>query len=167
MAALAAELGIAAPSLYKHIHSLEALRAELALLCIQELKEIMQSAAVGKAKGDALTAIAEAYRAYVREHPGRYAATFRAPKGEELLAKERRDAAAEAAAVVFAVLEGYGIRGPELIDATRLLRSVLHGFTTLEAAGGFGMPREVDRSFATAVQGLDAMFAAWPVSSTP
>jgi hypothetical protein len=37
----------------------------------------------------------------------------------------------------------------------------LHGFVTLEAAGGFGLPRDVDRSFDRLVDALDAALTAW------
>ena len=49
------------------------------------------------------------------------------------------------------------------IDAAALssIRAALHGFTSLEAAGGFGMPRAVDRSFARLVDALDTALASW------
>jgi hypothetical protein len=49
-----------------------------------------------------------------------------------------------------------------VIDATRALRAGLHGFITLEALGGFGMPRDVDASFEAMVAALVAAFADWP-----
>jgi hypothetical protein len=66
-------------------------------------------------------------------------------------------AAADAAVrAVLAVLEGYGLRGEDLIDATRSLRASLHGFLALEAAGGFGMPRSIEASFERHVENLVA-----------
>jgi len=52
------------------------------------------------------------------------------------------------------VLEGYGIEGDDAIDVTRSLRAALHGFVSLEAAGGFGLPADVDRSFDRLIHGL-------------
>ena len=63
--------------------------------------------------------------------------------------------------VVFAVLSGYGLSGVDLVDATRILRSALHGFVSLETAGGFGMPQDVGRSFDLLVAGVDAAFKNW------
>ena len=37
-----------------------------------------------------------------------------------------------------------------------MVRSMLHGFVSLEVSGGFGLPREVDRSFAYAIKLIDA-----------
>lgn len=159
---VAKTFGVAVPSLYKHIESLEALRAEVALLSVRELTERMRHAAVGLARSDALRAVARAYRAYAREHPGRYAATVRAVRGDEPFAPQRAAAVEEALQVVFAVLRGYGMEGDHLVDAARALRSAIHGFSLLEVAGGFGIPRDVDRSFEAMVTGFDQLFETWP-----
>jgi hypothetical protein len=37
----------------------------------------------------------------------------------------------------------------------------MHGFVTLEAAGGFGLPRSVDATYTRLIDGLDAVFATW------
>jgi hypothetical protein len=92
-------------------------------------------------------AIARAYRSFVIEHPGLYAATVRSfrlsrPTDPELLEVE-----GEVIGVVTAVLASYGLRGDDALHAVRGLRSVVHGFATLESAGGFGIPLEVDESF--------------------
>src|SRR5690606_25569672 len=145
LAKVARVFGVAVPSLYKHVESLDALRAEVALLAVRELKDRMRRAAVGRSRREALHALARAYRGYVREHPGRYAATVRAVRPGDPMAEPRLRALDEALEVVYAVLRGYGIEGEGLVDAARALRSAMHGFALLEAAGGFGMPREVDR----------------------
>ncbi|MFM9878424.1 MAG: TetR-like C-terminal domain-containing protein [Rhodoglobus sp.] len=51
-------------------------------------------------------------------------------------------------------LSGYGLTGDDEIDAIRSLRSALHGFVALEAAGGFGLPLDVDRSYTRLVEML-------------
>jgi hypothetical protein len=63
--------------------------------------------------------------------------------------------------VLLAVLDGYGITGQDAVDAVRSLRAVMHGFVTLEAAGGFGMPRSVDATYARLIDALDTAFGAW------
>lgn len=161
LAKVARVFGVAVPSLYKHVESLDALRAEVALLAVRELTDRMRRAAVGRSRREALHALARAYRGYVREHPGRYAATVRAVRPGDPMAEPRLRALDEALEVVYAVLRGYGIEGEGLVDAARALRSAMHGFALLEAAGGFGMPREVDRSFEVMVQAFDAMLERW------
>lgn len=43
-----------------------------------------------------------------------------------------------------------------------MLRSTLHGFVSLAAAGGFGLPRAVDTTFDRLVAALDGTFRSWP-----
>ena len=68
--------------------------------------------------------------------------------------------------VVFAVLAGYGLAEDARVDATRTLRSALHGFLVLEDAGGFGLPVDVDRSFDALVAALDRALTTWPPTPT-
>lgn len=159
LAALASRLGVALPSLYKHIRGADALGQKLAVLATAELATELTSAAAGRSGGDALRAMADAYRAYAHRHPGRYPATQRVPDPSD---PEHVEAGERAVGAIFAVLRGYGLTGDDAVDATRALRSALHGFVALEAAGGFGLPREVDRSYHQLVAGLDVAFRSWP-----
>lgn len=158
LAAVAARFGVKLPSLYKHISGLDGLRRDVAVLATRELGEALSAAAVGRAGDAALRALADAYRAFGHAHPGRYAGTVRAPAADDA---EHLAAADSVLRVVLAVLAGYGLRGDDAIDATRALRAGLHGFVTLEAGGGFGLPQDVDRSFRRMVDGLDATMTAW------
>jgi len=156
LARLASDLGIRTPSLYSHVGGLDDLRSRLAARGARELADAMQEAAAGRARGDALRAVAAAYRSYAREHPGSYAAAQRSA----WLARGAGDAAAgdpgERAVRVFAaVLAGYGLTGDEAIHATRAVRAALHGFAALESGDGFGMPQSVDASFERLVALLD------------
>jgi AcrR family transcriptional regulator len=147
LAKLASRLGVRTPSLYNHVAGLEGLRRELALLGTRELGRRLGRAAVGKTTDEATFAMGKAYRDFVKERPGLYAATVRsyrisAPEDPELAAAE-----GEALEVVLAVLASYGLSGEESVHAARGLRSIAHGFATLEVAGGFGMPLDLDESF--------------------
>jgi AcrR family transcriptional regulator len=144
LAQVATRLGVRLPSLYNHVDGLPGLRHELALLGLRQLHERMSRAAIGKAEDAAVLAVGLAYRAYVVEHPGVYAATVRAPAPDDL---ELREAAQAIIEVVLAVLEPYGLGEQGAIHAVRGLRSIVHGFATLELAGGFGMALDRDESF--------------------
>jgi AcrR family transcriptional regulator len=151
LARVAAAAGVRTPSLYNHVESLDDVRRRVALLALRDLADALRDAAVGRAGDDALAAMADAYRAYARRHPGRYAATQRAPaEGDE----EMRTAAAGAVDVVLAILRGYGLEGDDAIHAARAVRSALHGFVTLETGGGFGIPVDLDESYARMVRAL-------------
>ncbi|MEV4810649.1 TetR/AcrR family transcriptional regulator [Micromonospora avicenniae] len=158
LAAVAARLGVALPSLYKHVRGADALAQKLSAFATAELADELMTAAVGRAGADALHAVAAAYRSYARRHPGRYPATQQVPDPadpDHVVAGER------AVRAVYAVLHGYGITGDAAVDAARTLRSALHGFVSLEVSGGFGLPRDLDRSYDEMVASLDAAFRAW------
>lgn len=158
LARLASRLGVRTPSLYNHIDGLDDLRRELALAGTRELGERLGRAAVGKSGEAAVVALAGAYRAFVAERPGLYAATVRSFRLSDPADEERRMAEGEVLGVVLDALSGYGLRGDDAVHAARGLRSVVHGFATLEAAGGFGMALDADESFrrlvAAFVEGL-------------
>ena len=159
MAAVAERVGVRLPSLYKHVDSLDGLRRDLTVRTLDQLADAL-TRAVGRRSGeDALRALARAYRRFGREHPGRYAATVRAPAPDD----ERHAAAAERVLrPVLAVLDGYGLAGDDAVDAARSLRAALHGFVVLETSGGFGLPRDVTRSFDRLVDVLHAGLTRWP-----
>ena len=151
LAALAESLGVRQPSLYKHIDGMDALQRSIAVRAKSELGEVLGRAAVGKSGDDAIRSLSTAYRRWALEHPGRYSATVRAPDPGDT---DDEAASAAVVGVVFDVLAGYDLHGADAIDATRALRSTLHGFIALESSGGFGLPVDVDRSFERLVDGL-------------
>jgi len=144
LARLAERLGVRPPSLYKHVGGLDSVRRALAVRGVHEANTRLQRATIGKARDEALFALAHAYWRFAREHPGLYAASLRAPAAGE------KDVAAAADAMlgtVLAVLAGYGISGDDALHATRGLRAVIHGFVSLDAAGGFRLRLDLDESF--------------------
>jgi AcrR family transcriptional regulator len=163
LAAVAKRLGVSLPALYKHVDSLEGLRRDLAILGVRELTAALTAAAVGRSGRDALRAAALAYRRYAAAHPARCAASVRAPDPTD---REHLAVAEAAVAVLAAIVTGYGVTGDDVIHAIRSVRVVLHGFVTLEAAGGFGLPQSVDETFARLVDSLDATFTRWAGSTT-
>ncbi len=54
------------------------------------------------------------------------------------------------------------------VHAVRVLRSLVHGFSTLELAGGFGLPLDADESFRILcrmlVAGLREVAGGWPAA---
>jgi AcrR family transcriptional regulator len=164
LAEVAQRFGVALPSLYKHVRGLEGLRRDLAVLSVRELTAALTAAAVGRSGRDALRAVAQAYREYGLAHPGREAASVRAPDPHDA---EHQAVGAEAVGVLAAVLAGYGIAGDDAVDAIRCLRAALHGFVALEAAGGFGLPRSVADTYARLIDSLDVAFRSWTAGGRP
>lgn len=153
MALLAERLGVKTPSLYKHVTGQADLAHRIAVLGMDELADVIRDAIQGRAGRDALVAGAHAMRTYVLAHPGRYdagnAAKVEGPDDPLIPAVDR------VLASWSAMLHGYELGPDQEIQALRMLRSVLHGFTVLEAAGSFQIDSDVDRSFTWMVDFLD------------
>jgi hypothetical protein len=113
---------------------------------------------VGIASGDALQALATAYRGWALKNPGRYPTTLKAPDPDN---PDDIAISAQAVEIVFATLAGYGLSDDDAIHASRVLRSALHGFIEVEAAGGFSAAVNNDRSFALLVATLDRALLNW------
>jgi AcrR family transcriptional regulator len=152
LAALAAALGVRSPSLYHHVAGLEGLRRELRVEGLERLGDALQRASSGRARRDALDAVARAYVAFGRAHPGLYALTLAGAVEDDARV---RDAAQRLLGTVLAVLRGYRLEADAALHATRYLRSTLHGFVALERSQGFAMPLAVDASLDRLVDALD------------
>ncbi|MGH3736050.1 MAG: TetR/AcrR family transcriptional regulator [Micromonosporaceae bacterium] len=159
LAAVASRAGVAAPSLYKHVGSLAELRTLVGVRVTEELAERLGTAVIGRSGDDAVATLMRTYRDYVRQHPARYAALPPDPLHHPELAA----AGNRLLDVVLAVLRGYDLAGTDLIHATRALRSVAHGFASIEASGGFGLPQDVDETY----QRLIEMYLASLPRRTP
>jgi AcrR family transcriptional regulator len=157
LAAVATDLGVRTPSLYKHVDGLPELRRRLAVRAKRHLGHVLSRACVGRSRGEALWAMAQAYREWAGEHPAESAAAQVAPVPED---RADVDASTLVTDVVFEVLSGYGADEETVLDATRTLRAGMHGFAVLEAAGGFGMDRPVEASFDWWLGTLDAALTA-------
>ena len=155
LTALASRLNVAVPSLYKHVGSLDDLRRGVALMAIDELGTVMRDAvhdSPARTPRTDLHALAAAYRRYALDHPGRYAATVRAAPARD---REYRTASDATLRTVFGALEANGLQGDDLVHAARGLRAALHGFASLEAAGGFGLPQDVEWSFEWTIENFE------------
>lgn len=144
LANLAERLNVRPPSLYNHIDGSDELHHQLSLFALQALGNTLARAAIGLNGAAGLLAIANAYRAFAKRHPGMYDATLRAPRpGDTAL----QNIAQELLDVVRAVLVPFGLDEERTIHVIRGFRSIVHGFVSLEAAGGFGLPQSIDESF--------------------
>ena len=153
MGLLAERLGVKTPSLYNHVDNLADLIHRIAVLAATELGDALLDAIQGRAGSDALIVAAQAMRAYVKEHPGRYAAGNAVqPAGPD---DPLTTAITRLLGSLSAVLRGYQLDPAQEIHALRMLRSMLHGFATLEVEGGFRFDTDVDDSFTWMVDLID------------
>jgi AcrR family transcriptional regulator len=162
MGLLAERLGIKTPSLYKHVAGQADLAHRIGVLAMIEFGDAIRDATQGRAGSDALAAGAQAMRKYVLEHPGRYAAGNAArPIGPDdpLIQADERVRTSWSA-----MLRGYRLDPGQEIHAMRMLRSMLHGFATVEAAGGFQIDANVDNSFTWMINFIDRGLRATTVT---
>ena len=144
---LAAKLGIQTPSLYNHIDGLAGLLQDLALFSTRNLGECLANAAIGKSGPQALMDVAEAYRSYIKHNPGLYLDSLRASRNQKPVNLQLEAAEERVVEIGLAVMASFGLEGEDALHAVRGLRSLVHGFATLEIAGGFGLPLDCDESF--------------------
>lgn len=143
LAAVAARTGVATPSLYKHVGSLAELRSLMGVEVMRALTEHLTAAILGLSGDAAVSALMRSFRGYAREHPSRYAAI----PLDTLQNPLTRDVGDKLMQVFLAVLRGYGLRDSAAIHAVRSARTIVHGFVSLEAAGGFRLPEDLDDTF--------------------
>lgn len=143
LATLAKKLNVRPPSLYNHMAGLGELRQMLAMHGLAQLNQVMTQAAMDKEGDEAVRAISWAYLHFVRTHPGLYDATLHAQVMEIPVVQEASSRIVELAVKV---LERYGLAGEAAIHAVRGLRSILHGFASIEKLGGFRIGLDPDKS---------------------
>jgi AcrR family transcriptional regulator len=164
VSALARRFDVKVASLYSHLRNSQDLKTRIALLALEELADRAADALAGRAGKDALTALADVYRDYAREHPGRYAA-----------AQLRLDPATAAASagvrhaqMTRAILRAYDLTEPDQTHAVRLLGSVFHGYVSLEMGGGFSHSApDTEETWARIMDALDALLCNWPAPEPP
>ena len=148
LARLAESLDVRPPSLYNHVSGLDDVRRGLALEGARALAGRLARAAVGKPGPEGVRAIGAAYRAFAREHPGLYAALQRAPAPDDAALIAASD---DILAILRAALAPWDLDAATQVHAIRTLRSLTHGFVSLEAVGGFGMPIDLEESYNYAI----------------
>lgn len=158
---VARELGIKPPSLYNHVSGLESLRRELGLRAVIAVGDRLGQAVMGRAGRQALLAAAVEFRSFVMASPHLYGLSIQARPDDEQYDR----ASYRAIEPLLAVLRSYGFGEEDAIHAARALRSSLHGFVTLEMAGGFGLAVDVDRSYEWFVERLADSFEAVAASA--
>lgn len=165
MGVLAERLGVRTPSLYKHVNGLADLARRVAILAATELSDAIRDATQGRSGSEALAAAAQAMRTYAKQHPGRYAAINSAhPTGPDDPLVAARDRLLDSFA---ATLWGYRLDPSHKIHALRMLRSMLHGFVTLDAADEFHLETDVSDSFTWMTHFIDHGLTAMAPDPTP
>jgi len=145
MRRLAERVGIRAPSLYKHLPDKAALEAAIIATGFEEAAAAFEQAVdrAGEGSGDALVALAAAYRRFALEHPHLYRLMTERPLQRDRLVPGVEERAARPLA------EAVG--GDR--DRARAVWAFAHGMTILELNGRFPPDADLDAAWR---RGLDA-----------
>ncbi len=132
------------PTISHHVGSLRQLRADIALLAVEQLTDAVQIAGAGKQGEEAVRAMYRGYRAFVHAHPGRYTASIETPDPNDA---RRLAVAGRLAEHLRDVFGQIGLHGDDAARAARLLRSAVHGYATFELKSAWQMPLDDDATF--------------------
>lgn len=158
LAELSKKLQIRTPSLYNHIDGLQQLRKKLSIYSMEQLYNDLIQSTIGISGNDAVRALGKAYITFARSHPGLYESTFPSSDSNDI---EVQKAANKIVVLVVRILNAYELDEETALHVTRGLRSILHGFSSLEQKGGFGLSIDIDTSFQllmdTYLEGLHIM----------
>ena len=138
MRRLAEQLGIRAPSLYKHLPDKAALEAAIIATGFEDTAAALEAAldAALAAGAEPLAALAAAYRAFALDHPHLDRLMTDQPLPRELLPAEVEDRAAAPL-----------LRASGYLDRARAVWAFAHGMIMLELAGRFPPGADLDAAW--------------------
>lgn len=150
MRALAESLNIKTASLYNHVKSMEALLTDVCIYALRLQRESELRAIEGKDGAEGIRALANAYRAFTKEHRELYRLTMRMA----VACGERLSEVSQCIVEPFLLALRYtNLTESEKVHWQRVLRGMLHGFAAQEDAGFFAhLPEDEDTSFRIAIQ---------------
>jgi len=150
MQAVAAAVGIRAPSLYKRFTDRAALLAAVEIESLISLRLILERAGKTGDPPRDLAAMARAYRRFARQHPRLYDMLFgrAAPRSPET-DRVRRDTGTP-------VLERMAklVGEDRALVSMRVLTAFAHGFVSLENAGAYRLGGRVEEAYALGISTL-------------
>lgn len=139
MRQLAQEIGVKAPSLYKHFPDKAAIEAALQERALRGQADALAQATPG------LAGLASAYRAWALTHPHLYGLLSR-----QHLHRDRLAAGVEDAAAAPLLREAGGD-----LDRARALWGMAHGLVELELAGRFPEGTDIEAAWRAGLAGFD------------
>ena len=154
MTDLARALNVRTPTLYSHVSGLGDVKRLLGLHGLAELNMEAMRATIGRSGPDSVRAMLNSYRRFAEKNPGLYAATIPTPARPD---RDWRIAVDTLQSTVLAALQHYDLKGDEVIHTIRGMRSLVHGFVSLEAASALKHPVGRDASFNWLVEGFLSM----------
>jgi AcrR family transcriptional regulator len=150
MQAVADQVGVRAPSLYKRVRDRETLLGLVSAATIDELTQRLSTT------DGTLAGLARSYRTFAHERPEGFRLILSAGADVESLAR--------VSAPVLKVAEDL-VGSAEALEAARLVTAWVTGFITMELAGAFRLAGDLEHAFEFAVERLSVALS--PPESTP
>lgn len=151
LAAIARKLKVRPPSLFNHIQGLPDLKRHLSLHGLTLLNEKLTEAVKGKRKDEALFSMAYGYLEFSRDQIGLYDLTLSAPEPND---EEMQNVSSKIIQLLSNILSDYQLTNEDTIHAIRALRSILHGFSSLNQKQAFKLAVEPEESFQVLMAGF-------------
>lgn len=143
MQAVAAQVGVRAPSLYKRFPSRDALIAAITTATLKDLGELLAPLSHDPDASAGLRELALAYRAFAWANPRAFELLY---MNLPLDSRPSVEDTARATTPVLALAER--LVGPErALEAARLITAFANGFISMELAGAFRLGGDVERSY--------------------
>lgn len=161
--AIAKELGVSGPALYRYYANRDELLNALVIDAYHDLRDALARAAADSADlprpEQRMRELAHAYRRWAREHPHRYELLFRPPlPGYDAHAEPIAEAAASLMVPTLAVLDG-----DEEDNVRYIVRvwSLMHGIVSLELGGAYTAMRiDADALYTDEIQTITDRYDA-------
>lgn len=144
-------LDIKSPSLYNHIDGLQELKEEVSLYVMECLRDYVIRSAIGRSGVEALKEMGRAYIRFAREHTGMYETIQWMNIADNV---QNGSLFSEVVHLVYEIAEGIGAGELEASHIIRTVRSLAHGFASVESHKGFSHPSSVESSFDYAIDTL-------------
>lgn len=134
---LAARLDVKPSSLYNHVHGIGEISTAVGMISIAHFSDALNKAVRNKECDDAFISFAHAYRKFAIQNPELYRAIIAIPTTDDAaLLKNEQETIAPLRKVVELFIEDE----KDVVNFQRFVRSAMHGFITLEAAGFMRYP---------------------------
>lgn len=142
---IAEKLNIKSPSLYNHFPNMDNLKIEMTVYLLNELNQKLMQRLIGKSGDEAIKEYANIYKEFAFENTTAYRLFMSIPSTEN---SELFNLAKETSRIIRQILEFYIKDEISLVNKSRTLRSLLHGFVSLYSFGYFHNDKvTLDESF--------------------
>lgn len=149
--ALSKKFGISTPSLYSHIDGLPDLKEKVSAYAMEMLRDSLVRASMGHSGIEAIKALGLAYIRFAQEHTGLYETTQWMNIASDVQAGSFFSDVVE---LVYKIGAEVGMGELEASHIIRTVRSLAHGFASIESHNGFSHPSSVESSYEYAVDML-------------